>query len=823
VTSTRSPALITVVAEPGVGKTRLVEELVGDTARVLRGHSLPYGTGVSFWALAEIVKTLAGILESDAPAVVEQKLAELVAGVADSEWVLRNVRGLAGTHVAQAPAVGGASGEPFPAWRALFEALAQERPLALVFEDVQWADDGLLDFIDHLVRWAVGAPILVIATARPELLERRPDWEQTALRLTPLSEDETAELISALSDGTLSSTEAETVAARCGGNPLYAEHCVELRGTDQAELPDTVRAILDARLDALPAAEKALLQDAAVVGHVFWPSAAGHGADDPRWRALEGRQLVRRAPSSAIAEQPEYRFAHALLRDAAYERIPRQERVDRHTRTARWIEALGRRDDHAELIAHHYRCALDLAHAAGLPVDELSVSAREAFARAGDRARSLDAFDAARRFYGEARELWPSGAERERAELLHRSAVAAYESGDDDRVWALEQARASLLAAGDRARTAAIEALLAEVRWMQGDDEGTVAHLRHARELALRLEPSAERAGVLVRGVAYDALTGAYDPARAREALELVEALGLDRLRVYLLLMIGSGRVNTGESAGVEDMERALAAAREGDWLFETCSGCINLGTLRARQGDMRGALALQLEALRVAERLAHSDNRRWSLGNAIRLWVETGEWDRAGTAADAFLAESSRAGAHYQDATAAHARALLRLARGQLEGALADHAFALERARATRDPQALCPALAVAAHVHAEIGQPTAAAAAIDELLELGRHPLTYLETELADVVWAALRIGRGEAIRAALASAPDWPAYKAARALLDGRPALAAAIFDEVGAARSAALTRLRGGVEVAGALAFFRRVGATRYLLQRGAAAR
>ena len=237
----RSPQLVTLVGVPGIGKSRLIYELSqivdADTELISwrQGRSLPYGEGVSFWALVEMVKAQAGILETDDVGETEAKLARMVADVlpsaADADWVRRHL----GTLLGLAEAAGDQS-ETFSAWRGFFEALAEQRPLVLVFEDLHWADDGLLDFVDHLVDWAAEVPILVVGTARPELLERRPGWgggkaNAITLSLSPLSNDDTARLIGSLLGSPIVEAGLQAdLLARAGGNPLYAEQYAQHAG-----------------------------------------------------------------------------------------------------------------------------------------------------------------------------------------------------------------------------------------------------------------------------------------------------------------------------------------------------------------------------------------------------------------------------------------------------------------------------------------------------------------------------------------------------------------------------------------------------------------
>ena len=230
------PQLVTIVGVPGMGKSRLVQELSTrieadpELIRWRQGRSLPYGEGVSYWALGEMIKAEAGILESDEAPVAESKLRETVARICSEgeiEWLRTMLNPLVG--IADDASGGDRRGEAFAAWRRFVEGLAAERATVLVFEDLHWADDGLLDFVDSLVDWATDVPLLIVATARPELLTRRPHWgggktNAATLSLAPLSETETAELVHAILERSVLPADVQSaVLARAGGNPLYAE------------------------------------------------------------------------------------------------------------------------------------------------------------------------------------------------------------------------------------------------------------------------------------------------------------------------------------------------------------------------------------------------------------------------------------------------------------------------------------------------------------------------------------------------------------------------------------------------------------------------
>jgi predicted ATPase len=389
--------------------------------------------------LGEIVKAQAGVLESDdaeqVAAKLDDALAALVNSVPEREWIKTRITPLLGmtTEAAKADRT-----ESFTAWRRFVEAVAAERPLVLVVEDLHWADPVLLEFLEHLTERAADIPLLILATARLELLERRPDWDRVrprraSITLEPLTDQQTAALTTALLGRSLLPADVQALLLdRAGGNPLYAEEFVRLltdRGLlvpdgrsvrlegERGEIPfpETVQALIAARLDTLPAEAKALLQDAAVLGRVFWSgglaalSALDEAAVRDELGQLERRQLVRAAPSSVVGDQTEYAFSHALVRDVAYVQIPRAPKARSHRAAAEWLTGLagGRAGDLSELIAHHYTSALSLARTTRTPapeIAELQEPTRRALILAGDRAINLDPARA-EGYYSEALEL----------------------------------------------------------------------------------------------------------------------------------------------------------------------------------------------------------------------------------------------------------------------------------------------------------------------------------------------------------------------------------------------------------------------------------
>ena len=387
------------------------------------GRSLPYGEGVTFWALGEMVKAQAGILESERRRGPQsEKLSErygrFVPDDAEAGWVERHLRPLAGLDTETA-AAGAQHGEAFAAWRRFLEALADERPLVLVFEDLHWADEALLDFVDYLVEWASGVPLLVLCTARPELLDRRPGWgggkvNSSTILLSPLSEDETARPPAlAPRRSVIEAGSQARLLEHAGGNPLYAEEFTRMLSERPAtsSVPETVQGLIAARLDTLPREEKELLCDAAVVGRAFWLGALGgeRWTLEERLHSLERKEFVRRERRSSVAGEVEYSFRHALdarrrLRadpeGRAGGEAPPGGRVDRVARPHRGP----RRDARAPLRSRARVRAGDR-----LDVQPFERAGACLFVEAGDRAFALHAFRQAAAFYRRALELWGDG------------------------------------------------------------------------------------------------------------------------------------------------------------------------------------------------------------------------------------------------------------------------------------------------------------------------------------------------------------------------------------------------------------------------------
>jgi class 3 adenylate cyclase len=422
----RSVQLVTVLGVPGIGKSRLADEFLGsleDTARVVRGRSLPYGAGSGYAAFAQQVMQIAGIFDTDPIPVATGKLEEAVSGLVDegAEDLASHLAilvGLTTDEVADRRTL-------FFSVRRLVEELAARQPLVLVFEDIHWADGGLLDLIETLGSLVESSPVLLLTLARPDLIDNRPGWgsglrSYGAVSLDPLGPRVSEELALRLLGERDLGERAARLAETSEGNPLFIEELaasVSEHATDvDGKLPTSVRNIIAARLDALPARERKVVLAASAIGKVFWVGALerlhadGAGLHDVL-DSLEHRGLLRREPVSRIAGDAQYTFRHMLIREVAYETLPRARRRELHADAAAFIEGVAgeRSAEWAPVLAIHFRHAEQPERA----IEYLLVAAEQA-------ARGW-AKDLAVGFYDGAIALMPEGDPRLRSVRLQRA------------------------------------------------------------------------------------------------------------------------------------------------------------------------------------------------------------------------------------------------------------------------------------------------------------------------------------------------------------------------------------------------------------------
>jgi class 3 adenylate cyclase/tetratricopeptide (TPR) repeat protein len=464
------PTLVTVYGEPGVGKSRLAREFVDGLERstVLRGRCLPYGEGVTYWSIAEMVKSSAGISDDDPLDKALEKLRETCENEA--------VADLLGLAVGVLEAVEGERSQQDIAWavRSWIEQLALAQPLVLVFEDVHWGEEPLLELIEHIAAWVRTAPVLLLCLARPELLDARPAWgggrlRAVTLELEALRDDDGAALVRELAAEVDVPIDVEAVLAKAEGNPLFVEETIRALAEQpdgrQQRIPDTLQALIAARIDRLPPESRRLAQRAAVMGRVFLRGALAHLSPDlddvdAVLDDLLFRDFVVHEERSAISGEQAFKFKHVLIREVAYAGLSKGSRADLHLLFADWLrERAG--EELVEIRAFHLDQATRLlAELDGSTPAELAEEASAELTRAGRRALSRESFASARKLVVRAAELAPT------LERRYLAARAAWRLGDMTAVIVeMEEVATAAEAAGERllqgrALTALAEAVL---------------------------------------------------------------------------------------------------------------------------------------------------------------------------------------------------------------------------------------------------------------------------------------------------------------------------------------------------------------------------
>jgi class 3 adenylate cyclase/tetratricopeptide (TPR) repeat protein len=470
--------LLTILGPAGAGKSRLARELVdnvGEQATALIGRCLPYGEGITFWPVMEIVKRAAAVGPTLALEESRQRIAAVVAPDPDADRVAERLSTLLGLG-----SNGASSDEIFWSVRKLLEALARERPVVVVFDDVHWGEQTFLDLIEHVADWARDAPILLICLARPELLEERPMWSggklnSTSLLLEPLDDVACGTLIENLLDHTeVDDLVKGRIAQAAEGNPLFVEemlamlveegalqrengHWVSTRDLSTVAIPPTIQALLDARISRLGPDERNVLERAAVAGRVFSRGAVRalspsteRSAVEPRLSGLVQKQLIRPHRADFGAEHT-YRFRHNLIRDAVYQHMSKANRADLHEQFAGWLEGPGeiQTAEREEILGYHLEQAFRYRQELGATDEALATVAGEHLAGAGQRAVHRGDLPAAVSLLTRAAALLPDS-RAERREILPLLGSALMSTGDFSRAeHVLTEALEAAQAAGD--------------------------------------------------------------------------------------------------------------------------------------------------------------------------------------------------------------------------------------------------------------------------------------------------------------------------------------------------------------------------------------
>jgi class 3 adenylate cyclase/tetratricopeptide (TPR) repeat protein len=683
-----APALAMIIGPPGIGKSRLIEEVTrvaADDATAFWGQCLPYGEGITYWPVADVLKAAAGILQSDDTEAVSARLGTLLEGLGTEDpdelrtmaTAAANLLGTAstprGTYISDAIV----QAELHWGVRRMLQLLANEKPLILVFEDLHWAEPTLLEFLRFLAARDVDAPLLVIGTARPELGDTAPEFlhateRAPVLRLEALPAGAGEELlVSLLGDVAPEQSTKEALLKNAGGNPLFLEETVRMlvdsglsaSEMEQLPVPTSLQSLIAARLDQLPAGQKHVGQHAAVVGRVFWPGAVAHlrangsvpTADlRDELDELERRDFIHPQATSSVAEELEYAFKHILIRDVAYGQLPKGRRIGLHVRFADWVTALPSGDEELiEIVAWHLEQACRLAgEVAHSPVPPPIEAAMEALSRAAEKAERREGIREARSFYGRALALAGDDPSAGAVELRMRRARACAQLGE------LRLACEELEEVVDTASSVGrpdVQCLalitLSNIDQRQGRASDARRRLALARPLAEKL---GERRLQVLAGFSLAALegdfAGQFDSAVAelRDAITVAERMDDTQLKVEGHLRLGFLLSNMGElAAAEEELLRCLELAEHLGSRRDEARAAFQLGLVKYYRGNADEAERLNLQARDWLERTSESyfqiqnfralglyalardepgEAERWLL-EAVPLALEEGGW----------------------------------------------------------------------------------------------------------------------------------------------------------------------------------------------------
>jgi class 3 adenylate cyclase/tetratricopeptide (TPR) repeat protein len=674
----RKAHLVSVAGIAGIGKSRLAWELykyidgISQDVAWHRGRCLAYGDGVTYWALAEMIRMWAGIAEGEdsepARAKLDTSLDELVQDEEERAWIRPRLAQLLSLDTRESFE----QADLFAGWRLFFERIAERDPVVLVFEDMQWADAPLLDFIEYLLEWSRSHAILVVVLARPDLVERRANWagglrNTTTLSLEPLS----GEAMEALLDGFVPGLEPDLRAQildRSEGVPLYAVETVrmlldrglleqvgdEYRPTGpiaELDVPETLQALIAARLDGLPAEERSVVQDAAVLGKTFTKSAlaavsrfAGTELDDFLTRLVRKEVLSFQADARS-PECGQHSFLQDLLRQVAYETLSRKERKARHVAAAAYLEEQWKDgdDELVEIMASHVLSALELDPEAP-DAGELRARAETMLVRAAERAAALGAPESAQRYYERALEL--TDGPMRAAELHERAGEVAHIHGDGESArFQFESAITAFESLGLTHAAARVSARLGIVTWwLEGDVERAVRDMERAFSVLADQEHDPDLAAIAVQSGRALYFSGRLDEAMARSelALEIAEALELPdvlshALNTKSLIYMSRGRHQEAMVLMRHALRVALGHGRS-DVALRSYNNLMALLVLADRH---REALAHRSGQEALARKVGDRPTILGSLRWKAQLLDTLGEWDESLAAIEEALTEA--------------------------------------------------------------------------------------------------------------------------------------------------------------------------------------
>jgi len=793
----RKAHMVSVIGIAGIGKSRLSWEFYKyidgllETVRWHRGRCLAYGEGVTYWALAEMVRSRAGILEAEEPISARAKLRATVEDhVPDPEerhWIEARLAHL----VALEDRTAGEPEDLFSAWRLFFERMSERNPVILVFEDLQWADPSLLDFIDYLLNWSRGHPIFVMTLARPEVADRFPAWAATrrgvsTMFLEPLSREEMGELLDGLVPGLPEAVRAR-VLDRAEGVPLYAVETVRMlldRGLlvqegsvyrpagpiEDLDVPETLHALIAARLDGLPADERAILQDAAVIGKTFSVPAlsAVSGRAEPSVEtalaSLVRKELLSVQADPRSPERGQYVFLQDLVRRVAYETLARRDRKARHLAAAAHLETFrGEENEIAEVLASHYLEAQQAAPEAP-DAPAIKAMARDALVRAATRSESLAARREALGYFEQAADL--TDEPHVRADLLTRAGSMAFDAGLVERGRdAFDRAIEIAEALGDDSLKARIEIPRAFMSTADGKLEDSVERLRWVLDVLSKEPPGADLAKAAAE---FGRLT--YFLGRPEEGLQHIEvALPIaERLFVPELLsqalntkgiiLRSMGRIQEAQAL----LRHALGLALEHDAASAALRAYNNLASTLGGKGGFEEELGLVEAGLALARKVGVTGWETKFLADRVAILGLFGRWDEALLAGEEAGTdpEAARLPAALMERTWL---SLIHAVRGDLERAEAErHADVLE---ASEDIQAVSGLEVAQAWIHFYSGEYEEAIASAMRAIETrGQTGMTvHVEASYVVAADAALALGGLSRAKASLAEMRAVPAGEA------------------------------------------------------------
>ncbi|HSM33412.1 MAG TPA: AAA family ATPase, partial [Anaerolineae bacterium] len=658
----RRVRMISISGQGGIGKSRLAWELEKYLDGLVEpvwwhhGRSPSYGSGITFWALGEMVRSRCGLVEHDDEDTTRTRVAETVARFvpedSDRAWIESALLTLLGIEHAAA-----STEQLFSAWRTFFEYIARQGTTLLVFEDVQWADAGLLAFIDHVVSWSHDLPLCLITLTRPELLEANPDWgtghRATAIPLAPLARASMEALLTGLVPG-LPAAARDHIVDRADGIPLHAVETVRMLVNDgrlvlvegayqptadlsELEVPESLRALVASRLDTLEPEDRAVLQSAAVLGHTFSTEALAavtgstEAALDVRLRALARREMLTLRADPRSPERGQYAFSQELLREVAYETLARDDRRTRHLAAARYFESLAA-EELAGALAMQYQAAYRNSRP-GPEADALAIQARLSLRSAGERAMSLGSTEQAQRLFEAALELAAEPADQVKLLMSAADAAAHAGHGDDARA-ELERAIAIHGDLGQRSEMARATARLAAAVLQDGwQPEAARAIARDAARDFADLGVDRGLVEILSQLAHMEMLVQEDLEAAistADRALAMAEQLDLPSLVADLLITRGTALSPTGralEGLGAIEAGRRLAEA-EGLAYLQGRALLNMSGPLAER--DPKAMLEASLTAGNLARRMGDRMGASMAANNLAEAARYTGDWDLA-------------------------------------------------------------------------------------------------------------------------------------------------------------------------------------------------